>query len=197
MRSDCPAILALLNFCRRLEPNGRRNVLPVSCWVSFREVPGRLLHQHSAYNDAAFVCGACPSVRQCGTDSACVCCICSQAEGSWSKERCCAVHGNDCRSSPYVCYDRTASSNYLYRLSPGEPEHYETIPQGGTEYQAVRPTWWQHFGNGVDLKIGDNGPPGTSSSCPQEGSTYCGWDNAACGGNHNWGHTDLEVWRPL
>ena len=36
-----------------------------------------------------------------------------EAEKSWSKERCCAVEGNDCSSS--YCYDRTASSDYLYR----------------------------------------------------------------------------------
>jgi hypothetical protein len=90
--------------------------------------------------------------------------------------------------------DRTASSDYLYRLSPGEPERYEPIPGGITIYQRVAPTYWPTFGSGWDLSIGSNGPPGgTHGMCPQ-GHTYRGGDNAVCGGDSNWGHTDLEVW---
>jgi hypothetical protein len=124
-------------------------------------------------------------------------CLCSQAEGSWSKERCCAVQGNECYSS--YCYDRTSSSDYLYRLSPGEPERYEPIPGGAAEYQVVYPTSWpifgsyHPFGGGYDLSIGSYGPPGTNGDCYQ-GFTYRGSPNAACGGYQNWGHTDLEVW---
>ena len=118
-----------------------------------------------------------------------------QAEGSWSKERCCAVQGNECGCSRCsYCVDRTASSDYLYRLSPGEPERYEPIPGGDAKYQDAAPTYWPTFGYGIDLFIGyDNGPPGTSGSCDQ-GTTYRGSRNAACGGYGNWGHTDLEVW---
>jgi hypothetical protein len=126
----------------------------------------------------------------------CVCVrLCSQAEGSWSKERCCAFQGNDCRISSY-CRDYTASSDYLYRLSPGEPERYETIPGGYAEYQRVYPTWWPNFGSGADLSIGTGaagGPPGGNYADCQQGYTYRGSTNAACGGS-NWGHTDLEVW---
>ena len=68
MSSGCPAILALLDFFQRLEPNGRKNVLPVSCWVAFREVSGRLLHQHSTHNGAA-LCAA--LARPCGADPPC------------------------------------------------------------------------------------------------------------------------------
>ena len=118
-------------------------------------------------------------------------CVCSQAEGSWSKERCCAVQGNDCHST--YCVDHTSSSDYLYRLSPGEPERYETIPGGDTRYQVAKPTYWPTFGDGSDLFIGYNGPPGTDGYCDQ-GQTYRGSPNAACGGERNWGHTDLEVW---
>ena len=32
---------------------------------------------------------------------------------------------------------------------------------------------------------------GDSSSTP----TYAGGPNEICGGNHNWGETELEVWR--
>ena len=118
-------------------------------------------------------------------------CVCSQAEGSWSKERCCAVQGNTCYNSG--CWDHTSSSDYLYRLSPGEPERYETIPGGDTRYQWVKPTCWPIFDSG-DLSIGGNGPPGGTYGRCVQGGTYRGSLNATCGGAFNWGHTDLEVW---
>jgi hypothetical protein len=121
-------------------------------------------------------------------------CLCSQAEGSWSKERCCAVQGNNCPGGFLGCTDHTSSSDYLYRLSPGEPERYETIPGGDTRYQRIDPTLWPVFGFSGDLTIGyGNGPPGPGGWCNQ-GHTYRGSPNAACGGDGNWGHTDLEVW---
>jgi hypothetical protein len=122
----------------------------------------------------------------------CCFCLCSQAEGSWSKERCCAVQGNDCRSD--FCYDQTSSSDYIYRLSPGEPERYEPIPGGDDAYQHADPSYWPIFGNGNDLTIGFNGPPGLYGHCDQ-GTTYRGSPNEACGGDRNWDHTDLEVWK--
>eukprot|EP01046_Picozoa_sp_COSAG06_P040517 COSAG06_NODE_4913_length_3867_cov_7.033439_3_plen_170_part_00 len=137
------------------------------------------------------------------TASSSVLCVCAwQAEKSWSKERCCAVEGNDCYDQYNTCIDRTASSDYLYRLSPGDPERYE--PTGDdTWYQRAAPTFWPTFGYGTDLSIGENngygngygnGPPGTNSQCFQ-GVTYRGSTNEACGGANNWGHTDLEVWK--
>ena len=155
-------------------------------------MPERLFHyQHPAHIDAA-LCAA--LARPCGTDTSlrlsCCFCLCSQAEGSWSYERCCAVQGNNCLSS--FCEDHTSSSDYLYRLSPGEPERYETTGDNAW-YQYVYPTRWPIFGYD-DLTIGAyNGPPGTDGYCDQ-GGTYRGSHNAACGGYHNWGHTDLEVW---
>ena len=114
------------------------------------------------------------------TASSSVLCVCAwQAEKSWGGSG----------------YDQTASSDYLYRLSPGDPERYE--PTGSnTWYQLANPTDWPSFGWGPDLNIGDNGPPGTNGHCSQ-GTTYRGSDNAACGGAFNWGQTDLETWRPL
>ena len=188
-------------------------------------MPGRLLHyQHSAHIDAA-LCAA--LVRPCGADTlprlSCCFCLCSQAEGSWSKERCCAVQRNRCYSDS--CYDEASSSDYLYRLSPGEPERYEPIGpvyHGGTlkhpTYQYVysttstlpagytTPDYWPIFGGGNDLTIGDNGQLGAIGRCDQ-GDTYRGSPNAACGGGWDaahskceglgcWGHTDLEVWFP-
>jgi hypothetical protein len=128
------------------------------------------------------------------TASSSVLCVCAwQAEKSWSKERCCEVEGNNCGGTS--CYDRTASSDYLYRLSPGDPERYEPIPGGDTIYQIAAPTYWPHFGGNNDLRIGYNGPPGANAYCNQ-GTTYRGSMNDACGGFLNWDHTDLEVWRP-
>eukprot|EP01046_Picozoa_sp_COSAG06_P040516 COSAG06_NODE_4913_length_3867_cov_7.033439_2_plen_259_part_00 len=122
-----------------------------------------------------------------------------QAEKSWGQDRCCEVEENDCETSGSdECYDRTASSDYLYRLSPGDPERYELTGddyrggdgQGGG-YQFTCPTCWPFFGVD-DLSIGESGPPG--GYC-QQGGTYRGSTNEACGGDSNWGHTDLEVWR--
>jgi len=118
-------------------------------------------------------------------------------------DRCCEVEGNSCfRDS--TCTDHTSSSDYLYRLSPGEPERVEptgVTPETFTNYQYANPIEWPNFGYdgnpfsaNNDLRIGATGPPGTSGYCGQ-GSTYRGSPNAACGGQYNWGHTDLEVWR--
>jgi hypothetical protein len=156
-------------------------------------MPGRVLHQNSAHNDAALRFLLCrPPLRACVL---CACgCVCSQAEGSWSKERCCAVQANNCPGN--YCEDHTASNDYLYRLSPGEPERYESTLHN-TNYQTTRPSYWPKFGPNGDLFIGSNGPPGTGGHCDQ-GNTYRGSFNAACGGGRNtWRHTDLEVWRPL
>ena len=131
-------------------------------------------------------------------------CVCSQAEGSWSKERCCAVQGNICNSnSSYLCKDRTASSDYLYRLSPGEPERYE--PTGrNTNYQFVQAHHWPWWGgdddlrNGYDLAIGQtSGAPGGSSGWCDQGGTYRGTEGEICGGDNNWGATAVEVWYPI
>ena len=121
-----------------------------------------------------------------------------QAAGSWSKTACCAANANcgDCGSG--CCIDRSASSNFLFRLQPGEPERF--LPKGGTSddatrYQRVSQSDWPEWGWG-DLVMGNmgrNGPPGTSGFCDQ-GTTYAGRPNEACGGNRNWGPTDVEVW---
>ena len=132
----------------------------------------------------------------------------AQAAGPWSETSCCAVSGNTCcngqSGSPCsgtgYCYDRSASSDFLFRLQPGEPERF--LPKGGTGYgatvyQTVDPSWWRWGGDGFaegnDLVMGHDGPPGTDGYCDQ-GHTYRGSPNAACGGSNNWGHTDLEVW---
>ena len=121
-----------------------------------------------------------------------------QAAGPWGVTACCAVSANDC-SHPAYCIDRSASSNFLFRLQPGEPERF--LPKGGTgdaatRYQLVWPSWWPTWGGGNgynDLGMGYEGPPGANGQCDQ-GTTYAGSPNEACGGNGNWGPTDVEVW---
>ena len=95
----------------------------------------------------------------------------AQAAGSWSKTACCAGSGNDCTScGKDCCVDRTASSDFLFRLQPGEPERF--LPKGGTgddatKYQYVDPSWWPTWGAANDLGMGDQ---------------------------YSWGPTDVEVW---
>ena len=120
-----------------------------------------------------------------------------QAAGSWSVDACCAVHGNDCRGAYHSCYDRASSSDWLFGLWPGPPQRFEPT---GTDayYQTVRAGWWPVWGYGfnghTDLSIGwDSGAPG--GVC-QQGGTYRGTDGEICGGDYNWGATDVEVWYP-
>ena len=122
--------------------------------------------------------------------------------GSWSKEACCADPRNDCSDIRW-CIDQSASDDFLFGLwMPGRaggegPERY--LPTGkDTQYQFVDPDYWPLWGQyGSDLNLGSsNGPPGGSVGCCQQGNTYAGSPNEICGGYHNWGVTQLEVWRP-
>ena len=116
-----------------------------------------------------------------------------QAAGSWSVDACCAVPGNDCHPGDY-CLDRASSSDWLFGLWPGPPQRFE--PTGtDTHYQEVAADRWPSWGVG-DLAIGDWGAPaGAHGRCTQ-GRTYRGTDTESCGGQWNWGATDVEVWYP-
>ena len=124
-----------------------------------------------------------------------------QAAGSWSADACCAVDGNDCHRGTCTggadcCYDRASSSDWLFGLWPGPPQRFE--PTGAdTNYQHVVADWWPMWGSGgADLRIGGiSGAPGGNGVCDQ-GHTYRGTLNEICGGDHNWGATDVEVWYP-
>ena len=123
-----------------------------------------------------------------------------QAAGSWSVDACCAVHGNHCyrEQATRDCYDRASSSDWLFGLWPGPPQRFE--PTGAdTGYQDVGADFWPMWGSGgSDLSIGDSwGAPGAGSHghCNQ-GNTYRGTEGEVCGGNNNWGTTDVEVWYP-
>ena len=113
-----------------------------------------------------------------------------QAAGSWSVDACCAVPGNDCdKPSRDRCNDHTSSSDWLFGLWPGPPQRFE--PTGtDTAYQVVRAGEWPAWGGG-DLHF-----PGAVGGTCQQGGTYRGTHNEICGGEANWGATDVEVWYP-
>ena len=52
-----------------------------------------------------------------------------------------------------------------------------------------------HYSYG-DLVIGGSGAPGGSDGYCDQGGTYRGTDGEICGGDGNWGATDVEVWYP-
>jgi hypothetical protein len=74
------------------------------------------------------------------------------------KTACCVANPNDCHSFPSsYSWDRSASSNFLFRLQPGELARF--LPNGGTSvdatyYQRVAPNNWPIWGHGHDLDMG-------------------------------------------
>ena len=120
-------------------------------------------------------------------------------------DACCAVPGNDCHPNycSNCCYDRASSSSWLFGLWPGPPQRFE--PTGtDTAYQNVKAHGWPSWGYGLihgfehpDLAIGPSGAPGGSDARCTQGHTYHGTDGEICGGDSNWGSTDVEVWYPL
>ena len=115
-------------------------------------------------------------------------------------DACCAVPGNGCGSG--YCRDRASSSDWLFGLWPGPPQRFE--PTGtDTAYQQVKVEWWPKWGNHGDLIHGDlnicetSGAPGGSHGYCHQGDIYRGMEGEICGGYHNWGGTDVEVWYPL
>ena len=120
-----------------------------------------------------------------------------QAAGSWSVDACCAVDGTDCDTWEGGCVAQTSSSDWLFGLWPGPPQRFE--PTGtGTDYQHVEAGEWPQWGNDFgDLEIGwDSGAPGGWYGYCDQGGTYRGTEGEICGGNGNWGLTDVEVWYP-
>ena len=127
-----------------------------------------------------------------------------QAAGSWSVDACCAVPGNDCNRyrHPPECVDHASSSDWLFGLWPGPPQRFEPTGAGTDWYQDVDADRWPQWGGGDggygDVDIGDtSGAPGGSGGYCEQGRTYRGTDGEICGGNSNWGATDVEVWYPL
>ena len=111
---------------------------------------------------------------------------------------CCTVNDNECHRGYSWCIDRTSSSDWLFGLWPGPPQRFQ--PTGtDTYYQNVWPDYWPAWGDsGYDLDIGIiSGAPGGSAGRCTQGYSYRGTDGEICGGNWNWGATDVEVWYPL
>ena len=111
-------------------------------------------------------------------------------------DACCAVHGNDCHRdhNPPYCWDHASSSDWLFGLWPGPPQRFE--PTGtDTAYQYTDADGWPKWGTGPDLDIGGGTLDGSHGYC-QQGGTYRGTDGEICGGDRNWGATDVEVWYP-
>ena len=125
------------------------------------------------------------------------------AIGSWNKDACCAKSANVCTAYTTGCYDTTAAADFIFRLEPGDSQRF--LPNGAdTNFQMASPASWPAFGNGWDIDLGMNGPPGTDGGrcigADTEG-TYAAATNEVCGGNYpdswrgDWGQTDIEVWR--
>ena len=78
---------------------------------------------------------------------------------------------------------------------PGPPQRFE--PNGAHDtYQHVLADRWPRWGGGGDLNIGSKSAPGGEDSYCHQGTTYRGTDGEICGGDENWGPTDVEVWYP-
>ena len=90
---------------------------------------------------------------------------------------------------------RDAGNSLLIGLENGLPtasmSPRELAPTSQLQYQW--PKWGQH---GRDLAIGDSGAPGGSGGECDQGDTYRGTAGEICGGQDNWGATDIEVWYP-
>ena len=117
-----------------------------------------------------------------------------QATGSWSVDTCAKKPGNNGNGG--WCTDHSASSDWLFGLWPGPPQRFE--PTGhDTAYQTVEPDRWPCWGPDVlTINSYDSGAPGGSHGHCDQGITYRGTDGEICGGNYNWGATDVEVWYP-
>ena len=78
---------------------------------------------------------------------------------------------------------------------PGPPQRFEPT---GTDYQFVYTDRWPVWGHYPgDLAIGDtSGAPGGSHGHCDQGNAYHGTPGEICGGDGNWGATDVEVWYP-
>ena len=88
-----------------------------------------------------------------------------------------------------------ATGDFLFRLGPGaRPVAYR--PTGkNTNYQRRDPGRWPIWGsNSADLSFGLSGALGQSYAYCKQGHIYAGEPSDACGGDGNWGATEMEVW---
>ena len=128
------------------------------------------------------------------------------AAGSWNYTVCCANPRNDChRPDHYTissfCTDQTTTDDFLFGLwtpgREGDEGPQRCLPTGtGTDFQFVAADLWPAWGSYSDLSMGYGGPLGGDHGYCNQGNTYAGFRNEICGGQYNWGATQLEVWRP-
>ena len=86
-----------------------------------------------------------------------------------------------------------AAGDFLFRLGPGaRPVAYR--PTGKDTDQWRNPGWWPRWGYYDDLRFGFSGALGQDFALCDQGYTYAGETNDACGGHDNWGATEMEVW---
>ena len=93
-------------------------------------------------------------------------------------------------------YATEATGNFLFQLGPGAAATYPTRAPGPKLYQHRANGYWPIWGTD-DLKFGWGGALGNNGYCNRlrtAGYTYEGFGQEVCGGNYNWGVTEMEVW---
>jgi hypothetical protein len=105
------------------------------------------------------------------------------------------------RGEDSVPYDRNGAGDFLFRLGrdikvqpwyDGVPTIYSATGDD-TGYQWRDPSWWPMWGSNGDLNFGYKKALGDGGHCDQ-GLTYRGHKNDACGSDGSWGATEMEVW---
>jgi hypothetical protein len=104
-------------------------------------------------------------------------------------------------SSSSGSYATGATGNFLFQLGPDAAATYPArgpngTPRGDNCYQHRAAGYWPIWGSD-DLKFGFGGALGNNGYCNrlhQPGYTYEGLGQEVCGGNYNWGPTQMEVW---
>eukprot|EP01052_Picozoa_sp_SAG31_P029471 SAG31_NODE_2932_length_4897_cov_9.890163_1_plen_1249_part_00 len=132
------------------------------------------------------------------------------AEHSWSVERCCLL--NECSGVPVDdCVDSTATSNFIFRLGPRDSTKYDPVfteqewlaqghsvaPFQYTYHNTAGDMYWPTWGSDGDLSFGSYHPLGSADDNQRlcRRSSFFGTAaDEVCGGNNNWGETQLEVW---
>eukprot|EP01043_Picozoa_sp_COSAG02_P014153 COSAG02_NODE_578_length_20075_cov_93.607930_10_plen_879_part_00 len=142
------------------------------------------------------------------------------AAQSWSKDTCCEDSANYCGSSYCVYPGAAAGAAFIFNLDPAAakfgpidpggtiglmgPSGWDPIDAsqpvytGETDYQQASSERWPEFG-AHDLSFGFNDLPLSSNEAAmcQQGAVYTGSPNQICGGQYNWGETQLVVWRRM
>jgi hypothetical protein len=90
-----------------------------------------------------------------------------------------------------IC-DSSATGNFLFTLGSPAVAKYPTLTDCN---QYDNPSFWPEWGSGACLRMGI-GALGGNAYCNSNGDCPGVPDNF-CGGDNNWGETELEVWYAL